>query len=718
MKATIHPDSSDVEPNLGTNQPPADSIPRLLPHHLEHLRASGLSDDTIRSAEIYSEANPQFLAAMLGWAKVTNKLAPALVFPFRGADGSNGYARVKPDRLIIFGRKPAKYLSPKGQPNQIYLPPGVADVLQRPDVELLITEGEKKSLKATQEGFACLGLVGVYGWKARKSEQLLPALECIAWKGRHVFIVFDSDLARNEQVQDAESRLAKHLNDRGAVVRVVRLPDGPDDDGKPIKMGLDDFLVAHGPGALRTLLGTAQEPEQLSAVELKAHAKAIDPCGEIAAYLKHQETDGVPRLRFWNDEWLLWRGGCYQKALPSEIRADVVRRINQTHYALTTSITNNCLEQLRAQAILPGMIEMPAWIGQPPNAWPADELLATRNQLVHLPSLAAGQADYCAPATPRFFTTAALDYDFDLQAPRPAAWLVFLTQLWPHDPQSIAALQEFFGYVLTADTRQQKILMLIGPPRSGKGTIARVLTAMIGKHNVAGPTLASFGTNFGLSSLLGKSLAIVSDARLSGRTDSAVVIERLLSISGEDSLTIDRKFLTPVTCKLPTRLMVLTNELPRLADASGALASRFVLLRLTASFLGRENRMLTEQLLRERAGILLWAIEGWRRLSERGYFVQPDGGEELLCELQDLNSPVGMFVRECCVIGPHYQVRVDAIFAEWRGWCVTVGRREPGTSQTFGRDLRAAVPGLTVCRLAENGVRTRTYDGIGLRPHP
>jgi integrase len=33
----------------------------------------------------------------------------------------------------------------------------------------------------------------------------------------------------------------------------------------------------------------------------------------------------------------------------------------------------------------------------------------------------------------------------------------------------------------------------------------------------------------------------------------------LLSISGEDAQTIDRKFLPPITCKLPTRLMILTG---------------------------------------------------------------------------------------------------------------------------------------------------------------
>ena len=65
--------------------------------------------------------------------------------------------------------------------------------------------------------------------------------------------------------------------------------------------------------------------------------------------------------------------------------------------------------------------------------------------------------------------------------------------------------------------------------------------------------------------------AIVSDARISGRSDAKVVVERLLSISGEDSLTIDRKYKEPWTGRLPTRFLVLTNELPKLTDSSGAL---------------------------------------------------------------------------------------------------------------------------------------------------
>jgi len=106
----------------------------------------------------------------------------------------------------------------------------------------------------------------------------------------------------------------------------------------------------------------------------------------------------------------------------------------------------------------------------------------------------------------------------------------------------------------------------------------------------------------------------------------SAVVERLLCISGEDALTIERKFLEAVTLKLPTRFMFLANELPRVDDASAALSSRFLVVQLENSFYGREDRQLTVRLLRELPGILRWALEGWRRLQARGCFAQPASG--------------------------------------------------------------------------------------------
>ena len=61
-----------------------------------------------------------------------------------------------------------------------------------------------------------------------------------------------------------------------------------------------------------------------------------------------------------------------------------------------------------------------------------------------------------------------------------------------------------------------------------------------------------------------------------------------------------------LTTNLYARFMLITNEVPRLADASGALASRMLILKLTRSFLGKEDRGLTGRLLAELPSILLW----------------------------------------------------------------------------------------------------------------
>ena len=80
-----------------------------------------------------------------------------IVFPYPDCDD---FKRTKMD-----DQTNGKYRSPKGQTNHLYLPRTLeAEVLGNSSVEILITEGEKKTLKAVQEGFPCIGLVGVWGW--------------------------------------------------------------------------------------------------------------------------------------------------------------------------------------------------------------------------------------------------------------------------------------------------------------------------------------------------------------------------------------------------------------------------------------------------------------------------------------------------------------------------------------------------------------------------
>ena len=194
------------------------------------------------------------------------------------------------------------------------------------------------------------------------------------------------------------------------------------------------------------------------------------------------------------------------------------------------------LDALRAAAHLDATVAPPAWLDGADGP-PAHEIVACANGLLHLPTLTL------LPHTPSFFNLNALDYAYDRDAPEPRQWLAFLDQVWPDDPRvdrdAAANLRlppdERHKPTKSVPYRRPKALGQ-GHNRPGAGEACRARTI------TSAPTLASLGERFGLAPLIGKPLAIISDARLSGRADQQIIVERLLSITGEDGQTIDRKY--------------------------------------------------------------------------------------------------------------------------------------------------------------------------------
>lgn len=453
-----------------------------------------------------------------------------------------------------------------------------------------------------------------------------------------------------------------------------------------------------------------------------------DPFRLARTFLANRSLrNGTLTLRFWLEEWHQWDGARYRVVSETELRAAVGSHVKEEFDRIaiettkppgkvTRTLLGNVLIALVSLSILTAneCRERPAWLGFDGEDQPDPvEVVVARNGLIHLPALVEGRRGLLPP-TPRFFSPNCLGFDFLEDAPRPAHWLNFLDGLWGTEPDSIASLQEWFGYLLTPDTSQQKMLVIIGPPRSGKGTIGRTLTSLLGEPNVVNPTLSSLTNEFRVAPLIGRTLAIFSDARLNGRADVPVIVERLLSISGEDSQTIDRKNKDSWSGKLKTRFILMANELPQLTDASKAVTSRTVILRLTKSFLGREDRTLAAKIEGELPAILLWSIAGWARLKQRGYFEQPTSGEVLVKELDEITSPVSSFLAECCEVEPGEEVSTAELYLAWKAWCTENGRDHPGPATTLGRYLRAAIPDIETIVKREKGKYQRFFQGVRL----
>lgn len=362
-----------------------------------------------------------------------------------------------------------------------------------------------------------------------------------------------------------------------------------------------------------------------------------------------------------------------------------------------------------AIALRQGPKELPAWGSAKPDDPDPSDLLAVRNGLLHLPTMDL------LPPTPRFVNRNASPVEFDPLADEPDRWQRFLGEVFEGDEETVSTLQEVMGYLLTQDTSQQKVFCLVGPIRSGKGTINRVLQLLIGDGNYSSPTAKDLAKgDFGLQRLIGRQLVTISDMRLRRNADPAALSENLLRISGEDEVSVDRKYKDAWEGRLSARFLLLSNEVPQFRDTSGAIVSRMILMRSDASFYEREDPGLIDKLKPELPGILNWALAGLRRLRERGHFVQPEASRSELATMMTLASPVRAFAAERLRKDPEAVTPKDEIWSAFLDWVQDEGLPYTGDKGHFFKDLGTVGFPVHTIRPRIEGGRVQAVQGIAL----
>jgi putative DNA primase/helicase len=93
----------------------------------------------------------------------------------------------------------------------------------------------------------------------------------------------------------------------------------------------------------------------------------------------------------------------------------------------------------------------------------------------------------------------------------------------------------------------------------------------------------------------------------------------------------------------------------------------------------------------------------------------PKSSEDATNLMADLASPMSAFIRERCTREPGAEVYRDDLYSDWKVWADDNGHAVTAKS-TFGRDLRAVVPGLRDIQKRIDGHMFRYYGGIALLP--
>lgn len=666
-------------------------------------------------------------------------------------DNGKSYFRIRfhGEGLETHDGKHQRYAQLHNTEPHVYVPPGLSESSWKFPA-LVITEGELKALSATAHGIPTIGLGGMQSWSDPEARfmskqgaaarglpvpaldqeslihpELLPVIEAAKKAGvRKILVLGDSDgrmerdaagkvIKGNPSVESAVKKLAKALQWQSGDVEVYWFfcPNPELEEGGPDveKFGLDDWIVAKGDSEVKRVLLKVLQNKFRRAISFSEREHL--PMAEwFRAKFRMDDTHG---LIFWREDFYRWNGRHWLKVENRPIQADLHQWLDRVPIYSekgksidpTRGLVENVWATLQRIAHVSTSLDAPFRLTEPPQAIPRGRFAVMQNGIIDLKSRELH------PAHPELFQPNPLPFDYQPGAASPE-WERFLSSLWSETPESIRLLKQWIGYLIGGDTSRQKILFLIGPRRSGKGTILRVLTELLGPENVTSALLTELGSDFGLSSLAGKTLAFFPDARLTGKEDQGPIIERILSISGEDALLVNRKFKDAITMRIPARLILGSNELPRLTDASGALVSRLLLLEMKESFLGREDFELSDKLTKELSGIFIWALAGLDDLNASRHFAEPQASKEIREDAERLASPVLAFTKDVCLVGPNYRVRKTDLYCEWKKWCEATGHF-PGSDATFSRNLQAAVR-VTSYRPKERDAVNRPTFWIGL----
>ena len=268
------------------------TVPGLHPDHLVYLQARGITQETIAANGLYS-ARPQDLPRLAG--RLVPDGTSGLVIPYEGCEG---FARVRlfPPILNADGQE-QRFGQVQDSGVCVYIPAGVRRILANPEIPLNWAEGEVKGLAGTQAGRPTLALGGLWNWM--RNGKPISDLDSIAHVDRDETLSPDSDVWVRPDLLCPVYAFGKELESRGARIRVVIIPPGPDGE----KRGLDDHLLVMerdgvpGPEALARLKQIPLKDRVFSKTaewwKGWVREKAVEPASDAMRLL-----EGVTQIRW------------------------------------------------------------------------------------------------------------------------------------------------------------------------------------------------------------------------------------------------------------------------------------------------------------------------------------------------------------------------------------------------------------------------------------
>jgi len=247
------------------------------------------------------------------------------------------------------------------------------------------------------------------------------------------------------------------------------------------------------------------------------------------------------------------------------------------------------------------------------------------------------------PHDPDMGLTYTLPFTFDPeQLNPPKRFGRFLNQLWPHDEDSILALQEAMASTFfNTGTLFQRAILLHGTPKSGKSQILNIIRGLIPVQKRVSLPPNKWHDNDSLAALTNKLLNLCGELS----EDEKINSQRFKDIVDGTEITLKKTASQHVTLHPQATHWFASNHLPKTKDFSEGFTRRWLILDMKHP-IPQEQRVLdigNKIVSAEKDKIISWAIQAYPRLISQRDYTLPESHQELTRQLGQMNNNVRFF---------------------------------------------------------------------------
>jgi len=339
-------------------------------------------------------------------------------------------------------------------------------------------------------------------------------------------------------------------------------------------------------------------------IALKERSKATEKVTQLIKFGYEIKTTRSDK----NPEMWVYKEGIYQEEGETIIKAETRDLLGKLH---TTTFANEVIAKIQADTY----INQDYFFNQQ-NKFPY--LIPVKNGILNI------KTKEIEPFTPKMYFFNKINAEYNKKAKCPN-FLKFIREIVEEPEEDIKTLQEMFGFSLVKEYKYEKAFMLYGARgRNGKSKLLQVLIELLGIENTASVSLQNIEKDqFILSQLHNKLVNISADITNEVINNTG----NFKNLTGRDTIEANRKFKTPIKFKNYAKMIFACNELPPIKTNSDAFWLRWIRIKFPYQFLpikelknNPEAKIQNPEIIsklttaEELNGILLWSLEGLRRL--------------------------------------------------------------------------------------------------------